>query len=146
MASSPVSPEGVASASSGLNQPVKPDVGQNNRSQGAPDLGVGQGSGTSLGESISSVAGRVQTDRTEAVESIEGVTQEIDEALDALNKSLSFAPTKAVITRDEELNRFIVKIADKESGEIIREIPSEAVLKFARNLREIKGFFIDKKM
>jgi len=80
------------------------------------------------------------------VESIEGVTREIDEALDALNKSLSFAPTKAIITRDEELNRFIVKIADKESGEIIREIPSEAVLKFARNLREIKGFFIDKKM
>ncbi len=146
MASSPVSLEGVSSASSGHNQPVKPDAGQNNRSQGAPSFGVGHGSGTSLGESISAVAGRAQIDRTEAVQSIEGVTREIDEALDALNKSLSYAPTKAVITRDEELNRFIVKIADKESGEIIREIPSEAVLKFARNLREIKGFFIDKKM
>ena len=146
MASSPVSPEGVASASSGLNQTAKTDAGQSNRSQGVPGVGVGQGPSSSLAESISSVAGRAQTDRTEAVESIEGVTREIDEALDALNKSLSFAPTKAIITRDEELNRFIVKIADKESGEIIREIPSEAVLKFARNLREIKGFFIDKKM
>jgi uncharacterized FlaG/YvyC family protein len=37
-----------------------------------------------------------------------------------------------------------VKIADEQSGEIIREIPSEAVLKFARNLREIKGLLFDK--
>lgn len=146
MASSPVSPEVASSASTSVNQSVKPDPVQSGRSPGVSSSGGGTSSGAPVGEPISSVAGRAQSDRTEAVESIEGVTREIDEALDALNKSLSFAPTKAIITRDEELNRFIVKIADKESGEIIREIPSEAVLKFARNLREIKGFFIDKKM
>jgi len=37
-----------------------------------------------------------------------------------------------------------VRIADERSGEVIREIPSEAVLKFARNLQEIKGLLFDK--
>ena len=54
------------------------------------------------------------------------------------------APTKAIISRDDQLNRFIVKIADERSGEVIREIPSEAVLKFTRYLREIKGLLFDK--
>ena len=55
-------------------------------------------------------------------------------------------PTKAIITRDEELNRFIVRIADKSSGEVVREIPSEALLKFARNLQELKGLIFDRSL
>ena len=50
----------------------------------------------------------------------------------------------AIISRDEQLNRFIVKIADKDSGEVIREVPNEAVQRFARNLQEIKGLLFDK--
>ena len=76
--------------------------------------------------------------------SIEDVAQDIKEAIDTLNDTLSRSPTKAIISRDDQLNRFIVKIADEKSGEVIREIPSEAVLKFARNLQEIKGLLFDK--
>ena len=55
-----------------------------------------------------------------------------------LNESAK-TPTKAMISKDEYLNRFVVKIADKNSGEIVREIPSEALLKFAQHLKELKG-------
>ena len=48
--------------------------------------------------------------------------------------------------RDEQLNRFIVKIADENSGEVIREVPNEAMQRFARNLQEIKGLLFDKLM
>ena len=43
------------------------------------------------------------------------------------------------------LNRYIVKVADEKSGEVIRELPSEAILKFARNLQELKGLLFDEK-
>ena len=95
---------------------------------------------TNLGEPIDSLA---KSERESSLRSIEGVAEDIREAIDTLNSALEKAPTKAIISRDEQLNRFIVKIADERSGEIVREIPSEAVLKFARNLQEIKGLLFD---
>jgi len=71
------------------------------------------------------------------------VTRELEEAITVLNESLAKTPTRAVISKDEVLNRFIVKIADKRSGEIVREVPPEALLKFARQLQELKGILFD---
>ena len=98
---------------------------------------------TNLGEPIGSLASDAKSDRESSLRSIEGVAEDIREAIDTLNAALEKAPTRAIISRDEQLNRFIVKIADERSGEIVREIPSEAVLKFARNLQEIKGLLFD---
>ena len=80
-----------------------------------------------------------------SVEVISSIAGDLDEAIQVLNESLAKTPTKAVISKDEELNRFIVKIADKKSGEIMREIPPEALLKFARHLEELKGILFDEK-
>ena len=99
---------------------------------------------TNLGEPIGSLASAAKSERESSLRSIEGVAEDIRDAIDTLNAALERAPTRAIISRDEQLNRFIVKIADERSGEIVREIPSEAVLKFARNLQEIKGLLFDK--
>ena len=98
---------------------------------------------TNLGEPIDSLASTAKSERESSLRSIEGVAEDIRDAIDTLNAALEKAPTRAIISRDEQLNRFIVKIADERSGEIVREIPSEAVLKFARNLQEIKGLLFD---
>ena len=112
---------------------------------GAAPEAANPGIGNShLRESITSVAEQAQQGKVNTLESISGVADDIREAIDTLNDALAKAPTKAIISRDDQLNRFIVKIADERSGEVIREIPSEAVLKFARNLREIKGLLFDK--
>jgi len=99
---------------------------------------------TSLREPIRAVAEQADSHRAESLQSIAKVSDDIEEAIDTLNDALAKAPTKAMISHDDELNRYIVRIADERSGEVIREIPSEAVLKFARNLREIKGLLFDK--
>ena len=99
---------------------------------------------TQLREPITAVASEASTDRQNTLASISDVAEDIREAIDTLNAALAKSPTKAVISRDDELNRYIVKITDKQSGEVIREVPSEAVLKFARNLQEIKGLLFDK--
>ena len=93
---------------------------------------------------IAEVASEVATGKKESLESLNDITNELREAINALNSALEKSPTKAIITRDEELNRFIVRIADQKSGEVVREVPSEAVLKFARNLQELKGLIFDK--
>ena len=98
----------------------------------------------SLKESIRSVAEKADSDRAHTLRSITNVADDIEEAIETLNDALAKAPTKAIISHDDQLNRYIVKIADERSGEVIREVPSEAVLKFARNLQEIKGLLFDK--
>jgi len=74
---------------------------------------------------------------------LRSVSNSIEEAVEVLNEALSRKSTSALIRRDEELNRYLVTIRDKESGEVVREIPDEALLKFARNLQELKGILFD---
>ncbi|MDA9919883.1 flagellar protein FlaG [bacterium] len=101
---------------------------------------------TSLRDPINEVAKKAATDKKYALDSLEKVADRIDEAILVLNQALERSPTKAVVRKDEELNRFVIRIADEVSGEVVREIPSEAVLKFARNLEEMKGLLFDKSL
>ncbi len=93
--------------------------------------------------SIQEVAAEVAEGRLNSLSALESVSASIDEAVEVLNEALSRKHTSAVIRRDEQLNRFLVTIKDKESGEVVREIPSEALLKFARNLQELRGILFD---
>ena len=95
---------------------------------------------------VTELASEAASDRRESLNSISQVTEELRDAITTLNSVLEKTKTKAIITRDEEINRFIVRIADEASGEIVREIPSEAILKFSRNLQELKGLIFDESL
>ena len=143
MSSTSVSPEAANVAAPqvstrGTQSPASPPkVGAENP---VPEIKAA----ASLKESIRSVAENADSDREHTLRSLTNVADDIEEAIDTLNDALAKAPTKAIISHDDQLNRYIVKIADERSGEVIREVPSEAVLKFARNLQEIKGLLFDK--
>lgn len=93
--------------------------------------------------SAAEVAAHVEKGRVDSLSSLEDVAEAIDEAVEVLNQALSLKSTSAIIQRDEELNRYLVTIKDKESGEIVRQIPDEALIKFARNLQELRGLLFD---
>jgi flagellar protein FlaG len=101
-------------------------------------------SSPSIRESVNETALEAAADKKHALDSLESLADSIEEAIALLNRTLNKSPTKALIHKDEKLNRFVIRIADKSSGEVIREIPSEAILKFARNLEEMKGLLFDK--
>jgi len=42
-------------------------------------------------------------------------------------------------------NRMLVIVSDKESGKVIKQIPSEAVIKAAHSLEALKGLLYDDK-
>lgn len=93
--------------------------------------------------SVREVASQVAQTRKSSINNLQSVAEAIDEAVEVLNNALSKKNTSAVIRRDEQLNRYLVTIKDKESGEVVREIPDEALLKFARNLEELRGILFD---
>ena len=130
---------GIASSAQSISSSGTEGASVRHQAQGTEKLGTVD----SQRIKISDVAQSVATDKKESFLSLDEATKELREAISTLNTALAKTPTKAIITRDEELNRFIVRIADEKSGEIVREIPSEALLKFARNLQELKGLIFD---
>ena len=92
---------------------------------------------------IASVAADAKLEKVQSLRNLETVAESINEAIEVLNETLSRRNTNAVIRRDEELNRYLVTIKDEQSGDVVREIPDEALLKFARNLETLKGILFD---
>jgi flagellar protein FlaG len=70
---------------------------------------------------------------------------EFKKAVVEVNKALEKIPTTLAFQVDESSNRFIVNVADISTGELIRQIPGDAVLRIARQLESLKGIIFDDK-
>ena len=46
---------------------------------------------------------------------------------------------------DDVANKIVVTVKSRESGEVVRQIPSEVALRVANNLENMKGLFKDEK-
>lgn len=62
-----------------------------------------------------------------------------------INKALEKIPTTLAFQVDETSKRFVVNVADVSTGELIRKIPGDAVLRIARQLESLKGIIFDDK-
>ncbi len=58
----------------------------------------------------------------------------------------SFQTTRFSYKITDELNRFIVKIIDKDTDKVIRQIPSEELQKLHENLKEALGILFDQEI
>lgn len=63
--------------------------------------------------------------------------EEMNHVIDLVNKDLKFK-------LHEETERIMVKVLDRDSGEILKEIPPEELLDMLVSLKEAVGIFIDK--
>ena len=72
--------------------------------------------------------------------------QELNEAiqnLDSLIKPLSIGLN---VQRIDEVNQLYVQLLDRETGEVLREIPSRKILEMQKNLRAMQGLLFDQKV
>ena len=72
-------------------------------------------------------------------EKVRAAVKEINNELEKLQSELGFSVDKVA-------NDVVITVKRKESGEIVRQIPSETVLKLAHNLEKLKGVLLDKKL
>ena len=72
--------------------------------------------------------------------------QELDEAAKQEQELQSVVSIKGWylnISKDNELGKTIVKLLDKDSGEVIRQIPSEELLSISKRFRELEQSGLD---
>ena len=65
------------------------------------------------------------------------------DALERVNESLQAWSTGIRFEMDDEADRLVVSIVDRNSGDVIRQIPSEAVLKVAKMIIQLQGSGVD---
>ena len=83
--------------------------------------------------------------RVEATKNLETIRTRLKEISASLNEDMGIRSKRLKFSVDETTNRMLVKVVDKDSGKVIRQIPSEAILKVAHNLDALKGIIFDEK-
>jgi flagellar protein FlaG len=71
----------------------------------------------------------IQADKEEA--NVEEALAEVSEYVQAKNQNLSFS-------FDDEANRSVIKVTDSDSGDVIRQIPSEEVLALSERIKNLQ--------
>lgn len=67
--------------------------------------------------------------------------RETIQQIDQLVKPLSIGLN---VERIESINRLYVKLFDRETGEVLREIPSRKILEMKENIKAFQGLLFDK--
>lgn len=70
---------------------------------------------------------------------------ELKKAAEELNKKLNMLNSQLKIEIDKDTGIKVAKIIDKETDEVIRQIPPEAILKIVKYLDEVTGILFNER-
>ena len=70
----------------------------------------------------------------------------LQEAIARLNDQLRRNARDLEFSIDETLDRPVITVLSRETGEVIRQIPTEAVLRIAYNIEDLKGLMLNEKI
>lgn len=89
-------------------------------------------------------SGQGDTEQKETVfEEKEPTVNSIDSAFSSANSKLS--KTRCEYSYDEDTKRVSIKVYDKNSDELIREVPPEKSLEMLQRIWELAGIMVDEK-
>lgn len=69
----------------------------------------------------------------------------IQKSIEDLNKKMSMLNSQLKIEIDEDTGIQVVKIIDKETKEVIRQLPPDVILKIAKYIDEVTGLLFNEK-
>ena len=90
-------------------------------------------------EKASAVKVEPLVDPDEMRANLEAAIEKLNEQVARNGRGLNFAI-------DEKLNRPIITVRNTATGEVVRTIPNEVVIKVAHNIEDIKGLLMDHKL
>ena len=133
----------IASASLDANNSKSVKLAEGRSSSYSKVIPVTQGMQSKLNnvlknKSVSNTKTLAETLKTNE-EKVRAAVKEINNELEKLQSELGFSVDKVA-------NDVVITVKRKESGEIVRQIPSETVLKLAHNLEKLKGVLLDEKL
>jgi flagellar protein FlaG len=71
--------------------------------------------------------------------------EELQDAVEKIQKFVSMAACNIEFSIDEDSGRTVVKVVDRETKDVVRQIPSEEMLDLAQALDKLQGLLIKQK-
>ena len=72
-----------------------------------------------------------------------GMHKRLEEMKAAINQELERLDVGLKFQMNQEADRVVVKVVNRQSGEVIRQIPPEEMLELAQNLKEMSGLLVN---
>jgi flagellar protein FlaG len=69
----------------------------------------------------------------------------IEDSIAKIRESIGPANSSLKIEIDADTDRIVVKVFDNQSGELIRQIPSQEMVEIAKRLDAMQGIFVTKR-
>ena len=69
----------------------------------------------------------------------EAMRKNLEEAIDRINEMVSDGGRGLHFSIDDKMNTPVILVKNRESGEVIRQIPNEVVIKVAHSIDDLKG-------
>ena len=73
----------------------------------------------------------------------EGDHQRLQQAVERMNAKMVDGGRGLAFRVDPDLGRPVVTVTNKETGEVIRQIPNEVVIRMARSIEDSKGLLLN---
>lgn len=81
----------------------------------------------------------LNVDPVKSAEQLSEVIEELNQRIESLGRNLGFRI-------DDKVNRSIVTVVNRETGEVIRQIPTEVVVRVAHSIEDLKGLLFDEEL
>jgi flagellar protein FlaG len=74
---------------------------------------------------------------------VEQMKKNLDQAIAQLNDNMRDGGRNLAFAMDETLGQPIIVVKKEDTGEVIRQIPNEVVIKVAHNIEKLKGLLFN---
>ena len=69
----------------------------------------------------------------------------LQEAIERLNDQMKSNGRQLNFSIDKAIDRTVIQVKNAETGEVIRQIPNETMLRVAHSIEDVKGMLLDEK-
>ena len=84
--------------------------------------------------------------KVEPLVDLKQMRENLQEAIEKLNDQIERNGRGLNFSVDDRLNRPIITVRSTATGEVVRTIPNEVVIKVAHNIEDIKGLLMDQRL
>jgi flagellar protein FlaG len=84
-----------------------------------------------------------QVARTDPLAEFKATRKELEQALTEVNERMQRNGRTLAFSLDEKANRTVIRVTNSSTGEVVRQIPDETVLRIAHSMEALKGMLYD---
>lgn len=96
-----------------------------------------------VAEATARVAADISDQKSRSSQEIKDVQDRLEDTIRSLNIKMEVKSSHLNFAVDEISDRVMVTVTNKNTGEVVRQVPADAILKVAHNMEALKGVIFD---